>query len=69
MDIKNKQVEQRYCPLCKELNYCGADSGGCWCFHTEIPAELLERVPLELRGKACICQRCVEAFKKHQPEI
>lgn len=69
MDIKNKQVEQRYCPLCKELNYCGADSGGCWCFHTEIPAELLERVPLALRDKACICQRCVEAFKKHQPEI
>jgi hypothetical protein len=69
LDIKNKQVEERYCPLCKKLNQCGADSGNCWCFHTEIPKELLERGPIELRDKACICQSCVEAFKKHESEI
>lgn len=62
MDINNGHVNERHCPLCNEVNHCGAENGDCWCFHTEIPIELQERIPIELREKACICQKCVEAF-------
>lgn len=37
------------------------DVGGCWCMEASIPAALLERVPPELGGLACICKACVEA--------
>jgi hypothetical protein len=36
----------------------------CWCFHAEIPAEVLERVPAEARDRACVCQGCAS-----QPEL
>jgi len=54
------------CPLCG-ANDCAmsspaADQGPCWCFRVEIPPALLARVPAELRNRACICRRCVEAF-------
>jgi len=32
----------------------------CWCTHVSFPEELLASVPLGDRGKACICQLCVE---------
>jgi hypothetical protein len=30
----------------------------CWCFETSIPASVLERVPEEARGVACVCKAC-----------
>ena len=32
--------------------------GSCWCFHATIPPEVIERVPAEARGVACVCQGC-----------
>jgi len=31
---------------------------------TDIPGELLARVPDSLRGQACVCRSCVSAFEK-----
>jgi len=33
----------------------------CWCFDASIPASAIGRIPLPLRGRACICRRCAEA--------
>jgi hypothetical protein len=54
------------CPLCGGPNACAPAQAGqfkvdCWCTRTRFPAALLERIPPEQRGQACICQACVEA--------
>jgi prepilin-type N-terminal cleavage/methylation domain-containing protein/prepilin-type processing-associated H-X9-DG protein len=56
------------CPLCGEANDCQLCSpatykGQCWCAHEEIPAELLARIPENLRNRACICRACLEKFR------
>ncbi|MFC5701486.1 cysteine-rich CWC family protein [Cohnella faecalis] len=52
------------CPICGGSNFCAMEAGtasqGCWCFETKFPKELLDRVPEELRDKACICRSCAE---------
>jgi hypothetical protein len=34
------------------------DGGSCWCFSTPIAAGVIERIPEERRGQACVCQAC-----------
>jgi prepilin-type N-terminal cleavage/methylation domain-containing protein/prepilin-type processing-associated H-X9-DG protein len=50
------------CQLCSSTPY----KGPCWCYSIEIPAALIERVPEELRNRACICRRCVEEFHRQK---
>lgn len=52
------------CPICSQPNECGIaavqESGAdCWCFHETFPKELLEQIPVNKRGKACICKLCL----------
>ena len=59
------------CPLCGGANECQLSSpvaykGQCWCASVEIPAELLARVPENLRNRACICRSCVEKFQRER---
>lgn len=63
MNHDHSPINDRRCPLCGSINQCGVHTGDCWCFHTKVPAELRARIPEPLRGKACICQKCVEAYK------
>jgi len=62
---------QECCPLCGQPNDCqlcttAAYKGPCWCEAANIPDELLARVPVDLRKKACICRSCVTGFyEKH----
>jgi hypothetical protein len=56
------------CPLCGGDNHCllcapVAYKGQCWCVQEDLPAELLARVPENLRHRACICRACVEKFR------
>lgn len=53
---------EKLCPLCGSVNNCGVKSGDCWCFHTKVPIKLREKVPNDLKGKACICQKCVNDY-------
>jgi hypothetical protein len=57
---KPPALDTTRCPLCGSGNACGMAAGkeDCWCFHAEISAEVLERVPAEARNKACVCQGC-----------
>ena len=61
------------CPLCKrpsDCQLCGmaCHKGPCWCANVAIPGELLARVPMELRNKACICRRCIGEHSQHGRE-
>ena len=52
------------CPLCGGPNACGPAGSGsfdvpCWCTTTAIPTGLIDSVPEDARGKACICAACV----------
>ncbi len=62
------------CPLCSGGNSClpsslgitGADipESACWCADPALkfPKALLQKVPKQLRHKACICRQCVESY-------
>ena len=57
------------CPLCDNPNYCAlcttpACKDPCWCAKVKIPDELLARVPVELRDKACICENCIKEAQR-----
>lgn len=56
-------VDPAMCPLCQRGNRCGSVEGEarCWCFDATIPAEVLDDVPAEAKGLACICPDCVRA--------
>lgn len=59
-------IDPTRCPLCGADNHCavtlGKDPSSCWCHQPEvhISSDLLAKLPLAARGKACICQQCVE---------
>jgi len=55
---------EKICPICGRLNNCQHDQGDCWCEKIEIPKYILDLVPVDKRGKACICKSCIEKYKK-----
>ncbi len=56
--------DEKLCPICGKPNLCGVDlAGKCWCVRVEVPRELIEGLPV--RGKACICRDCINAFKRN----
>ena len=51
------------CPLCGGANACVPARGGgadeaCWCRSATFGAELLARIPQQLRGVSCVCASC-----------
>ncbi|WP_310567407.1 cysteine-rich CWC family protein [Hydrogenophaga sp.] len=58
------------CPLCGGDNRCameverasGQPQPPCWCSTARFPSDLLDRLPAEAAGKACICAACLAAF-------
>ena len=59
-------LDPTVCPVCGQPNRCameveretGVAQGPCWCTQVDFSRELLEGLPAEARGKACICQAC-----------
>lgn len=63
MDASSQTApEPERCPVCGQINDCAIEAGlpgeECWCFQTSVSATALERIPEDLRGKACLCPRC-----------
>jgi hypothetical protein len=62
-------VDATRCPLCGGDNRCaieieretGEAHPPCWCMNGSFPPALLERIPQQARGQACICARCMAA--------
>ena len=70
-------VDEKRCPLCGELNLCDMAARPaeqrdqpvpCWCTNVGVPPELREKIPAEARMKACICKKCIQAFKAEQAQ-
>jgi hypothetical protein len=61
-----------HCPLCGQANECametqratGMQQPPCWCTQVDFSRELLERVPAQARGRACICRACAELSRR-----
>lgn len=64
--MRMKAMDQSKCPLCGEPNSCaqvGKRSGEeveCWCGKVSIPESVLANIPVEARGKTCVCRMCAE---------
>lgn len=60
-------VDPTRCPLCGQDNRCamerekatGRTQPPCWCVDTRFPPDLLQRLPPEAAGMACLCADCV----------
>lgn len=60
------------CPLCGQANRCameleretGVKQPPCWCTQVDFSRELLERIPPEARGAACICPACAQPLPR-----
>jgi hypothetical protein len=55
------------CPLCGQANRCAMEAqaheqaqAACWCTREQFSAALLRQIPDAAKGKACICQACVQ---------
>ena len=55
-------IEERTCPLCGVDNQCTHGAVSCWCETVVVPKHVLDRVPEDKKGKACICKTCVETY-------
>jgi len=59
-------VDPCRCPVCGSANACAMAASPpsaepCWCTRVQLSQQLLQKVPLAARDKACICQACVQA--------
>jgi myo-inositol-1(or 4)-monophosphatase len=54
----------RICPLCGKDNGCMHDHQKCWCVKAKFSKQVIDMVPEEKRGKACICLSCLKKFSK-----
>lgn len=64
-------TEEMICPICGNPNHCGEKPvvngvarEKCWCAYEIFPKEIMDRVPGEKYGKACICIDCLNRFKQ-----
>jgi len=63
------EIDPTRCPLCGQDNRCameiehatGQAQPPCWCVSATFPPGLLDRLPGQARGKACLCAGCVAA--------
>jgi len=62
-----KDINDKCCPLCQGDNQCGIkNKAPCWCRQSEMPIELINQVPKNLKDKSCICQTCLKKFNRAQ---
>lgn len=62
------------CPLCGQLNQCameverttGIEQPPCWCTRVPFDHAVLNRIPAQTRGQACICQACATQSLSNQ---
>lgn len=60
------KVDEKICPICGEYNNCQSGEDTCWCYNIVVPKELIEKVPEEKRGKACICKDCIDKYNNNK---
>ncbi|MGE5627268.1 MAG: cysteine-rich CWC family protein [Solirubrobacterales bacterium] len=58
------EEKQKKCPICGNNNNCQHGMGGCWCDKVVFPKKVLDMIPKEKIGKACVCRNCLEKYGK-----
>jgi hypothetical protein len=66
MTSSHSAPEPTRCPLCGQVNQCamevervtGIAQPPCWCTQATFSQDLLEQLPAEALGQACICPAC-----------
>ena len=64
-------IDPAICPLCGSTHMCAmevAKAAGrplerCWCVDAVFTSEVLQALPEDAKGKACICADCSSKFK------
>jgi hypothetical protein len=56
-------IDPSLCPRCGEPNACvmaaGDPESGCWCESVVVPSALLDALPDDAKGAACLCAACI----------
>jgi len=55
--------QERICPLCGQDNNCQHDQESCWCAAVKFPKHVLDLIPEDKKGKACVCKACLEKYQ------
>ncbi|MDE5413469.1 cysteine-rich CWC family protein [Alkalihalobacterium chitinilyticum] len=60
------KIDVKKCPLCYEVNHCGNEEtqSACWCSKESFPKEIFELIPKDQLHRSCICQNCLDQFKR-----
>jgi hypothetical protein len=61
-----KDIDPTRCPVCHEPNVCamemakasGTKPEHCWCFDAVFTPAVMDLVPDQAKGKACVCATC-----------
>ncbi|HAC34585.1 MAG TPA: hypothetical protein DCF45_08730 [Gammaproteobacteria bacterium] len=65
MPVIDEGEASRRCPVCGEQNNCGLlnQNGNqqCWCVDVNPADGILDSLPQEVRGKVCLCRRCLDS--------
>ena len=62
-------IDPTLCPICQEPNFCAMETAKasgtkpqrCWCMDAVITPEVMDLVPDQAKGKACVCAKCASA--------
>ena len=62
-------IDPTRCPICHEPNVCAMEKAKltdtkperCWCFDAVFTPAVMDLVPDESKGKACVCAKCASA--------
>ena len=64
---KAETIDPQKCPLCGKPNAClmaacAQNPAACWCNSPEVAflSDLLQRLPVQVKDKACICLACAQ---------
>jgi hypothetical protein len=41
----------------------GARDEPCWCTRVDVPAALIDTLPPDAKGVACLCAACIASFR------
>jgi hypothetical protein len=56
-------IDPSRCPLCGRSNGCAMAAGRigepCWCIRVTVTATMLQQIPVDRRGRACLCAACI----------
>ena len=64
-DDEGIHIDDSQCPLCQQRNLCMNiidPNSECWCKSASITSAQLDTIPKDLKGKSCICQKCITSF-------